>query len=416
VQPLPSDVVTVYPAPAAERAHVRLSERLPLVYAAAAAGILILAWAGPIARRMINDGDFPFHLRSAEQFAAIGRITVPHFLLQVTLGSLYATGWFPTVDAAGLAFFYVVHVLTAIVVLWFIAGSSRHPASLAASVILAVGVLMSGPWLPRDVEPDMFLSGYFPANAYHNPTLLVAKPLLVLFFASALAALMRTGAPSGRELTASAAVSALVGVAKPNYLGCLVPLLSLIVGFRLWRERTVCWRRASFVIGAAALTVGASYAMYRSDRLGFESGIILAPFTVIGLHTSSAPASIAGKLLASIVFPLVVVAMWPGASWRSASMRLAWGAFAIGLFFSYFIAESGTRLGDGNFVWSGHMAVFVLFVVSAAFVRGELARERWWPGLARGAIVAIAFGLHVESGIRHVLVKLEPVQWGRWWL
>jgi hypothetical protein len=257
VHPLPSDVATVDPAPAAERAPVRVRELLPLVYAAAAAGILTLAWAGPIARRMINDGDFTFHLRSAEQFAATGRITVPHFLLQVTLGSLYATGRFPTIDAAGLAFFYVVHVLTAIVVLWFIAGYSRHPASLAASVMLAVSVLMSAPFLPRDVEPDVFLSGYFPVNAYHNPTMLVAKPLLVLFFASALAALMPTGPPSARELRASAAVSALLGFAKPNYLGCLVPLLSIVVGFRLWRERTVCWRRASVVVGAATLTLGA---------------------------------------------------------------------------------------------------------------------------------------------------------------
>jgi hypothetical protein len=155
--------------------------------------------------------------------------------------------------------------------------------------------------------------------------------------------------------------------------------------------------------------------IYRSGQLGFESSIIFAPFTVLGLHASSDPASIAGKLFASIVFPLVVVAMWPGASWRSPSMRLAWGAFAISLFFSYFIAESGTRLGDGNFVWSGHMAVFVLFVVSAAFVRAELARARLWPGLMQGLIVAVVLAVHVESGIRHALVKLEAVQWARWW-
>jgi hypothetical protein len=271
---------------------------------------------------------------------------------------------------------------------------------------------MSGTVLPRDVEPDMFLSGYFPANAFHNPTLLVAKPLLVLFFALALAALIPSGPPSGRELTAGAVVSALVGLAKPNYLGCVIPLLTVIAGARLWLGRTFCWRRAAVVVGAAALTLGASYALYRSDQLGFEGRVIFAPFAVFGLHTSSDPTPLAGKLLASIVFPLAAVLMWPAASWRSASMRLAWGAFAIALFFSYFIAESGPRLGDGNFVWSGHMAVFVLFVASAAFVREQLARERWWPGLL---IVAIALGLHVESGVRHALAKLELAQWARWW-
>ena len=77
------------------------------------------------------------------------------------------------------------------------------------------------------------------------------------------------------------------------------------------------------------------------------------------------------------------------------------------MFFSYFVAESGTRLSDGNFLWSGQMA---------AFVRAELARERLWPGLARGVIVAIVLAVHVESGIRDALVKLEPLHWARWWI
>ena len=123
-------------------------------------------------RRMIRDGDFPFHFQSAEHFATTGRITVPHFLLQVTLGWLYATRLFPTIDAAGLAFFHALRVLTAVVVLWFVAGSRRHPAALTASVMLAVAVLMSAPYLPRSAEPDVFLIGYFPPNPYHNPTVI----------------------------------------------------------------------------------------------------------------------------------------------------------------------------------------------------------------------------------------------------
>ena len=415
VQPLRSDVVTAYPAPAAERARVPVEARLIAGYAVAA-GLLVLAWAGPIARRMIRDGDFPFHLQSAEHFAATGRITVPHFLLQVTLGWLYATGLFPTIDSAGLAFFYVVHVLTAVVVLWFVAGSSRQPAALTASVMLAVAVLMSGPYLPRSAGPDMFLIGYFPANPYHNPTFILSKPLLVLLFAGAVASLTRFDPPTLRELTGTGVASVLVGLAKPNYLGCLVPVLSLMALWRLWRGKQFCWRRASVVVGASVVALGVSYAFYRSDRLGFESGIVFAPFTVVGLYSPSDAVTLVRKLLASIVFPLVVVAMWPRASWNSASMRLAWGAFAIGLFFSYFVAESGRRLGDGNFLWSGQMAAFMLFVVSAAFVRAELARERLWPGLARGLIVAIVLAMHVESGIRHALVKLEPLQWARWWI
>jgi hypothetical protein len=125
-------------------------------------------------------------------------------------------------------------------------------------------------------------------------------------------------------------------------------------------------------------------------------------------------AAIARSLLASLAFPLAVAALWPRAAWRDPALRLAWGGTLVGLFISYFIAEAGDRLYDGNFLWTGQMAVFVLFVAAAAFVRGNLAGRN---GLlyARAAAVAIVLLLHVQAGIRHALVKLEPSAWLTFW-
>ena len=169
---------------------------------------------------------------------------------------------------------------------------------------------------------------------------------------------------------------------------------------------------ASVVVGASVMTLGASYALYRSGRLGFDSGIVFAPFDVSGRYSSSDAVMLWRKLAASVVFPLVVVAMWPRASWRSASMRLAWDTFAIGLFFFYFVAESGPRLPDGNFVWSGQMAAFALFVASAAFVRAQLERGSLAAQRRVRSPWRSCWRLHVESGIRHVQVKVEPFEVG----
>ena len=92
-------------------------------------------------------------------------------------------------------------------------------------------LLLAGPILPGG-EPSLYLIGYFPPNAFHNPTMLVAKPLLILVFACAVASVTRAGRPSWRELALIAVPVVLLGAAKPNYLGCVVPVVIVIASDR----------------------------------------------------------------------------------------------------------------------------------------------------------------------------------------
>src|SRR5688572_8268590 len=117
------------------------------IAAVAVAGLAGLAWGGPIMARMINDSDFPFHIETAKSFAATGHITMPHFLLQVLLGSVVASGVAPAQQAA-LIFFQALYVVTAALVCWYIirwAGAARP----VLAVLLAVAVLMSAPLTTR---------------------------------------------------------------------------------------------------------------------------------------------------------------------------------------------------------------------------------------------------------------------------
>ena len=387
----------------------------PAAAAIGVAALLGLAWGGPIVVRMIGDGDFPFHLEAARQFAATGAVTMPHFLLQVLLGIVLATGLFSSPASAGIVFFCALYAATAGLICWYVARGGSSAGGLAGSIILTLAVLMSAPILPRE-EPSLFLIGYFPANAYHNPTMLLAKPLLVLSLLCAIAAVTRVGRPATREILVLTTPVVLLGLAKPNYLGCLVPVLVAGGSWATTRRRSVSWPRIIAVCAAAVATLAATYLLYRSDEMGFQSGVIFAPLAVIQLYAPADSFTIARSLAASLAFPLAVTALWPRDAMRDVGMRIAWGGTLVGLFFSYFLAEGDGRLDHGNFLWTGQMAVFVLFVAAAAFVRARLQVAS--PStimFGRALLVGVVLLFHVESGIRHAAVKLDVSRWLTFW-
>jgi len=246
--------------------------------------------------------------------------------------------------------------------------------------------------------------------------MLMAKPLLVLSFAATVAALSGAGSVRIREVVLLAVPVALLGVAKPNYLACLLPVLAGGAAWSRLRGNDVSWVRVGTVAGAAIASLGSTFLLYQSEGLGLEGSVIIAPFEVIAKYTPVDPLSVAAHVLRSLAFPLVVTALWPRAAMRNVPMRVAWGAMAVGLFISYFLAEAGPRFDHGNFLWTGQMAVFVLFVAAAAFARDHLQlRSDSAVMFGRALALGVVLLFHVESGIRHVALKLEPAQWLAFW-
>jgi hypothetical protein len=251
--------------------------------------------------------------------------------------------------------------------------------------------------------------------------MVLAKPLLVLVLACAVDAMTRAGALRGRELILLTVPVALLGLAKPNYLFCLVPAVGLAAIWKYAETRReahggVSWLRAGTVCGAAVFTLAAMWVLYQSLELGEGAGLTFAPLAVIGHYADVDVSSIARSVAGSLAFPIAATVLWPRAAWRDPGMRIAWAGTAIGLFFSYFVAEAGDRLYDGNLLWTGQMAVLVLFVAAAAFLFNRLTLTR--PGgvtLVRGLVTMAVLWLHVESGLRHVHVKVEPSRWLAFW-
>jgi hypothetical protein len=74
-------------------------------------------------------------------------------------------------------------------------------------------------------------------------------------------------------------------------------------------------------------------------------------------------------------------------------MILGWLSFMFGTFFTYFLAETGTRFYDGNFGWSGEITLVVLFTLSTLFYL-EMPHDRRVPNI----VLRFIWAGHVVSG------------------
>jgi hypothetical protein len=92
---------------------------------------------------------------------------------------------------------------------------------------------------------------------------------------------------------------------------------------------------------------------------------------------------------------------------RDPKFVFAWVFTAVAMFITLFMAEAGSRLGEGNFAWTGQTAVFLIYVESLLLLisRPDLAR---WRAAPWGA-----FALHVLCGVVWYAVVFSP-DWSRW--
>jgi hypothetical protein len=116
--------------------------------------------------------------------------------------------------------------------------------------------------------------------------------------------------------------------------------------------------------------------------------------------------------LLSIAFPLcLVAARWPAAR-RDGPLMLAWLVFGIGAAYGYVLAEAEPYTGDGNWLWSGQVALFVLFAESVLFLRSRAAKVtesagRWLK------VCVLVLAVHLACGL--VWYGAEVLQPHRWW-
>jgi hypothetical protein len=390
----------------------------------AAATILLIATFVvfvPAMHVMITErrGDHIAHIRVAEQLAATGQILSPHFLYPLFITLVVAV--LPHVSFATAAIvisslLYLITALTLYAILRRAWPSRNGTAEALMTAALAFAMMFIWPIAALVPLDGRLYQGYVATgNVYHNPTIVPLKPIAILLFACVVAACARPLAGLEKYLVtaAMALLTVLSALAKPSYLICLLPAVFLFGAWAYHRRRPFDWQAllcGLFLPGAAILAVQYMFTYIGEKAIQDQtSGFAIAPLAVFSIYSEL----LLPKFLLSIVFPACVYLLYFRSAQRNLGLNLAWLVFALGVFYTYFLVEVGTRQSHGNLAWSGQISSFVLFVVSVTFLIRQMAPRLKvaWPisGWDRPTTICLAaFGLHLAFGIAWFFRNVGP--------
>jgi hypothetical protein len=368
--------------------------------------------------------DYVVHTRFAERMAETRRTETSFFLYELLVIAAHLLK--PTSDYLwiGKLVALIFDLVTAVVAFAIVRRSvseifpGHKWLQALTSLAVALSITLVAPVSVLTWGSHNLLYGYIGINTTHNPTYLLLKPLALLLFLNSLEIFTyQPGSGSRIRFFLTGLLTILATLAKPNYIICLLPALSLLAFYWLIKKRSLDWQRLIFgVILPAVIILSWQYlATYTTDRvLRAEGGIVFAPFAVYARDSGM----LLPKFFLSILFPLTVYALYYKDASKDIGLNLAWLIFFFGAFYTYMLAETGLRFQDGNFKWSGQVTLFILFLVSVVFflrinsgwLFGRVSRK---PGYVF-SVVAIMFGLHLASGMLFYYLQLtQPAN--PWW-
>ena len=385
----PPNAVAAPPTPRARRAGA-----IALVLAP---GVCLTAFTA-VVERMLSVSDFRGHIEFARQLAETGAM-LPHFGYHIVVFAVQALTPADWVAAAGIVTLGGV-AGSAAVLAWWLRGalSSSASALLVAAALVPAALFVLQPVLPLDpTRYDAWLFGYFPPNQWHSPTTLFSKPFALLLLGLGPAVVWpaygtRAGWP--RMLT-SAALVVMSALVKPSFIMAFLPALGALAVLH-GRRSDWHWLGLGFALPAVAVLAWQYYALNAEG-----ASIILAPLHVIGFFAPTDFVTLAWRLVASVLFPLAAVVCFQSVL-ADRRVQIGWATFLIGAAIGYLLAEGG-RADNGNFLWSGQLAAFVLFAATAvAVLRAAAAGGAGASGPGKFALCGGVFLWHVTSGIQHL--------------
>ncbi len=322
--------------------------------------------------------DLPAHLSFARELSSTGQTALPYYLFQQAtvvvralipfgmLGHLHGDWAEPdaTWNIAGIVTMTIFLVVLAELIyarLLTVTSSLRQRDRYLVCGSLTLTAMLVAPISILTWNDQQMYFGYVSTNVFHNPTSIVAKPFALLLLWVIADRIFATAKSSPRTLAAVALLSVMSLHAKPNFTLCLLPAVGLMALWGQRRRETVNWW---LVVGGFGLP---SVAYLGYQYLGFsdvEGGVALAPFRMVREFADRHDTStwlLLPMLGMSLVFPLVMLALFRREIGRSPSSILAWLTTAVGIGMFYLLAETGPRAHDGNFAWSAQISLFVLF-------------------------------------------------------
>lgn len=370
------------------------------------------------AKMAMQGSDYSNHLRFAQQIHETQTITLPHFLyhfLVILIRSVLSShdwviaGYYIT---PLLCYLFTGSALYAVIVKSLGAVDSALKALTA--FVLTLSFMIAAP-INLFTYPHLYF-GYLPIvmNTYHNPTVLLAKPLCLLAFDRTLAVLQlkQTKWPLALSI-----LTALTLLAKPSYLICLIPALLLLLIYRYFCKQPTNWLPLTTGVFLPALLILAwqcalAFGPEHAVGLPYHRSITFAPFAIANFYAHCNVPNVIWQPLLSLLFPALVYLICLPESRKDLSLNLCWLTFLISLAYYFFLAELECGKIDlsANFAWGSQLSFFMLFVYSTLFLLNSLRfdplryRMKRQPLALAGCF--LAWLLHIVSGVLFYLQNL----------
>jgi hypothetical protein len=313
---------------------------------------------------MFDESDYSAHINVARYILTTGKLSFDHWAIPHPLNA-FGMIFFHQVLGLSLEYGEIIVILLSYALLGNIIYSQVKNITYIhedwKSMIISFGIIIAGPLFLLVGIDHKFYFGYSGFALYHNPTLILLRPLAVLMWLFILKYSF-SKINTGMGIFLGIIVVILSTLAKPSYIICILPAIGLVVLWRKIRGQSINWWFILFGLFVPAIIV--LLWQYTLAFMGSrDASVILAPFKVISWMSHK----IVIKYLLSIIFPLSVSLIYLKRVIHDRAMVIAWVIFGIGSFYGYFLAEGGISIYSGNFLWSTHITLFILFFQAVVF-------------------------------------------------
>lgn len=331
--------------------------------------VICIAVFSPTLQKLAETHDFKTHLGFARQIVRGERELLAHPLYHLAVISVRSIGvrW----QTAPMIVCLVAIMASASVIFAGYLSRSLPVRASTNALVAAAGltiILMLVSSISVFTLPHMYI-GYILPNVYHSPTMLVMKPFALLLFVYTLGVFStHQHYYTVHAVVIAAVLSILAALSKPSLTIILLPTLILGMVYAYLRKQPLRWKLAWFGILIPTILILIVQTMLLPNSNSGADKIGIMPFAFIQMYNTSDPLL---RFVASIAFPLMVYAVYFHRAIRHFALNFVWLLFAVGAFFTYFVVEVD-RVADGNFSWSGQIAVLLLFLVSTQFLLQQI--------------------------------------------
>lgn len=364
-----------------------------LLSAAIATALFSIPFYGYL-KNNAQTSDMWIHLKYAEQITALSDIKSPHFLYQLILKLLHSIFGISYESATVLALALCYGGMAAILCHSFKTASVNKP-NFWILVLTPVLVLIASHIFIQSALQHNFYYGYIAPIVYHNPTQNLSKFISLLIMTIYYSVVIYNG-PTRKEILyfTLPVLIILSALAKPSFLIVFLPCAVVIELYRFtFLSRYQAVHNLTLIALPAATVLIFQYLMtFSSPQSG--NGLEFAPFIVYG-----GASDVLTKLPGTLLFPLFTLCIAVITRRLTPRLIFSWFMLIIGLGISFCVVESGPRMMQGNFAWTGQTVIFLLYAESALFLFSQPFSQTWVGWTALIPHVACGFVWYIAQTI-----------------